>query len=97
MDAVLVLLLMLLGLVVVVQVFGGGSEFGALNALMICPHCTGKGQIRTKLVTNKRGISGGKATAAILTGGVSLLATGLSRKEKATQARCGACRNVWFF
>jgi hypothetical protein len=64
---------------------------------MICPHCQVKGQTRTKIVENKRGVSGGKATAAILTGGISLLATGLSRKEEATQARCGNCSNLWSF
>ena len=73
------------------------SNFGALNPAMVCPHCTSKGQVRTKQVTNKKGISGGKATAAVLTAGFSILATGLSRKEMATQARCGACKNVWSF
>jgi hypothetical protein len=71
--------------------------YGDINAAMICPHCNTKGQIRTKVVENKRGVSGGKATAAILTGGVSLLVTGLSRKEEATQARCGNCSNLWSF
>ena len=36
------------------------SNFGALNPAMVCPHCTSKGQVRTKQVTNKKGISGGK-------------------------------------
>jgi hypothetical protein len=71
--------------------------FGPVNPAMICPHCQAKGHIRTKLVDKKKGISGGKATAAILTGGVSLLATGLSRKEEFTQARCGNCQSVWVF
>lgn len=71
--------------------------FGPLNPAMICPHCNTKGHIRTKEVESKKGISGGKATAALLTGGISLLATGLSRKEEATQARCGHCKNVWSF
>jgi hypothetical protein len=72
-------------------------DYGALNSAMICPHCNTRGQIRTKGVVNKKGVSGGKATAAIFTGGISLLATGLSRKEAATQARCGTCRNQWSF
>jgi hypothetical protein len=38
-----------------------------------------------------------QATAAVLTGGVSMLATGLSRKEKLTQARCDNCHNQWDF
>jgi hypothetical protein len=45
----------------------------------------------------KRGISGGKATGAVLTGGVSMLATGLSRKEAATKATCGNCGSRWVF
>src|SRR5258707_4437535 len=68
---------------------------GPINPMMVCPHCNTRGQIRTKEVVNKKGVSGGKATAALLTGGISLLATGLSRKEAATQARCGTCRNQW--
>jgi hypothetical protein len=72
-------------------------NYGPLNPMMVCPHCNTKGQIRTKGVVNKKGVSGGKATAALLTGGVSLLATGLSRKEAATQARCGTCRNQWSY
>ena len=52
---------------------------GDINPEMVCPHCQKKGGIRTKAVTKKAGVSGGKATAAVLTGGVSLLATGLSR------------------
>jgi hypothetical protein len=45
----------------------------------------------------KKGISGGKATGAVLTAGFSILATGLSRKESATQATCGNCRMSWTF
>jgi hypothetical protein len=63
---------------------------------IICPHCQIRGRVRTKRVTAKRGISGGKATGALLTGGVSLFATGLSRKEKMTQATCGNCRVTWY-
>ena len=71
--------------------------YGALNPQMICPHCNTSGKIRTKPMTQKKGVSGGKATAAVLTGGISLLATGLSRKESSTQAHCTNCSNTWFF
>jgi hypothetical protein len=71
--------------------------FGPINPAMICPHCQTKGQIRSKLVDKKKGISGGKATAAVLTGGLSTLATGLSRHEEVTQARCGNCKSLWSF
>jgi hypothetical protein len=71
--------------------------YGAINPEMMCQHCQTKGKIKTKHVTQKKGVSGGKATAAVVTGGVSLLAVGLSRKEGATQAHCGNCKNTWFF
>jgi hypothetical protein len=71
--------------------------YGAINPVMVCPHCQAVGRIRTKDVKQKKGVSGGKATAAVLTAGVSLLAVGLSRKETATQAHCDNCQNTWFF
>jgi len=68
-----------------------GPPPGSGDVAMVCPHCQSRGTVKTKSVKQKKGISGGKATAALLTGGVSLLATGLSRKEKLTQARCTKC------
>jgi hypothetical protein len=72
-------------------------QWGPSNANMICPHCQKSGHVHTKGIEVKKGISGGKATAAVLTGGVSLLATGLSRKEAATQAHCDNCGSTWQF
>ncbi len=72
-------------------------KYGLVNPALLCPHCQAKGNIRTKTVNSKAGISGGKATAAILTGGVSLLATGLSRNETVTQAHCDNCGSDWRF
>lgn len=72
-------------------------DHGALNPAMVCPHCAIKGKVRTMRVTEKRGVSGGKATAALLTGGFSMLLIGLSRKEKGTRAYCGNCKNQWIF
>ena len=40
----------------------------------------------------KIGVSGGKATGAVLTGELSLLATGLSRKHKVTELTCKKLR-----
>ena len=71
--------------------------YGHKNIEMTCPHCHVKGEVRTRGARVKKGISGGKATGAILTGGVSLLATGLSRKEAATAAHCCNCNNSWMF
>lgn len=73
------------------------SEHGPLNPWIICPHCQTKGTVRTMDVKKKRGISGAKATAAVITGGISVLATGLSRKEKLTQAHCENCGSDWLF
>lgn len=71
--------------------------YGTINQEMICPHCQAKGKIRTKYIKKKKGVSGGKATAAVLTGGISLLAVGLSRKEEITQGHCDNCSNTWLF
>ena len=73
------------------------AKHGALSEHMICPHCQTKGRVLTKPIQRKAGISGGKATGAILTGGVSLLATGLSRKEALTEAHCLNCSSTWHF
>ena len=67
------------------------------SSQMVCPHCQAKGTVTTKTVKKKKGISGGKATGAVLTAGFSILATGLSRKEKTTEARCRKCGSVWYF
>jgi hypothetical protein len=65
------------------------------NNQIVCVHCHKSGCVTTFKVQRKVGVSGGKATAAILTGGVSLLATGLARKEWVTQIRCGNCGSVY--
>jgi hypothetical protein len=70
---------------------------GHTNAALICPHCQTRGRVRTRSVQEKKGISGGKATGALLTGGTSVLITGLSRKERLTRAQCENCQSVWTF
>jgi len=64
---------------------------------IICPHCQTKGHVTTADVTVNNGISGGKASVAILTGGVSMLATGLSNRQAMTKATCSNCGSVWHF
>jgi hypothetical protein len=71
--------------------------YGAENPSLVCPHCQTKGKVRTSQIEVKAGISGGKDTAAVLTVGFSLLATGLSRKQKMTSAWCGECKSSWQF
>lgn len=62
---------------------------------VVCPHCQHRGKVETRSTDRKRGISGSKATGALLTGGISLLATGLSRHEWVTQAYCDNCQITW--
>ena len=69
--------------------------YGSLNPQVVCPHCQKRGNVYMKTKKVKKGVSGGKATGAILTGGISILATGLSRKEGVTQAHCAACGTTW--
>ena len=64
---------------------------------IVCPQCQERGFVTTAKVTEKAGIHGGKATAAILTGGVSMLATGLSNELGKTQATCSNCGSTWRF
>lgn len=65
------------------------------SARIVCPHCQVRGKVTATPTRRKRGISGGKATAAVFTLGTSMLATGLSRKERVTAMRCGNCRTRW--
>jgi hypothetical protein len=67
------------------------------NPDLVCPYCQTRGRVTISQVKVKGGISGGKATGAILTGGFSLLATGLSRVGYVTQKTCGKCLQTWTF
>lgn len=73
------------------------SAFGPVNPTLVCPHCQKAGRVHTKAVKQKKGVSGAKATGALLTGGLSMLATGLSRKEALTEAHCDNCGSTWHF
>ena len=64
---------------------------------MICPHCGRKGCVRAGLTRRTVSISGGKVTTALLTGGLSIFATGLSQKEWVTKADCDNCGCRWNF
>jgi hypothetical protein len=68
-----------------------------LNEKIVCPHCQKRGCVATKQVKVNTGISGAKATAAILTDGWSLPFTGLSRKASVTGALCKNCGSKWAF
>ena len=67
------------------------------RSVMVCPHCQTRGTVTTKKVKMKKGVSGAKATGAVLSLGWSLLVTGLSRKEEGIEAHCAACGATWHF
>ena len=75
----------------------GAAKLLTGDAALICPHCQKRGSVTTKSVKRKKGISGAKATGAVLTLGWSILATGLSRKEQETEAHCSSCDTTWYF
>ena len=58
------------------------------QAQIVCPHCQVPGHVTRTLAQRKQGVSGGKATGAIVTGGASLFLTGLSRKQLVTEMTC---------
>lgn len=65
------------------------------DSRIICLYCQQAGQVSTKAKRVKRGVSGGKATGAIVTGGLSIFATGLSRKDDVIEAHCANCGMTW--
>ena len=67
----------------------------AREAKIVCSHCQTAGHVTTRMYQKKGSISGGKATGAILTGGISLVATGLARKGMVTQLSCSNCGMKW--
>lgn len=69
--------------------------YGARKPKMSCPHCQTVGNVRVKNRRQTAGVSGGKVAGALLTGGLSILATGLSRKETVTLAYCDNCTVQW--
>lgn len=65
------------------------------QARIVCHFCHQPGGVTAQVMQKKAGISGGKATGAILTGGFSLVATGLSRKATVTRLTCSNCQMHW--
>lgn len=65
------------------------------GAPRVCPHCRAEGQVIGRLVKQKKGVSGGKLTGAVLTAGLSILGTGLSRKQQVTELHCTSCNMTW--
>lgn len=62
-----------------------------VNAIC-CPKCKGT---NTEVITfNAKKLSAGKVAAGVMTGGLSLLATGINSKNK-TKYYCRDCGNRW--
>src|SRR4051795_7895960 len=95
--SIIVLIAIVLGVIAKVKAENAEQVARAAGAKrIVCPHCGHVGTVGTQKTKVKQGISGGKATGAILTGGISLLATGLSRKQAGQKMTCGNCRVAWF-
>jgi hypothetical protein len=62
---------------------------------VVCQHCQTPSSVRRKRLKVKRGVSGGKAAAALLTGGATILVTGLSRKQRVSRMTCDNCGMRW--
>lgn len=65
------------------------------QAQILCKFCHARGSVTVQAVSRKKGISGGRATGALLTGGASMLLTGLSRREAARSLSCSNCGMRW--
>lgn len=79
------------------DLFKAGAYKGVHNPKMICPHCQTEGKVYSCSGVQKGGISGGKAIGGWLTGGLSLLATGIQQRHDVTLARCDNCKSQWQF
>lgn len=62
---------------------------------ILCPHCQTRGSVTVRMIVRGKGISGGKATGALLTGGASMLATGLSKNQNVRRLSCSNCAVEW--
>lgn len=62
---------------------------------VMCPHCHTRGSVTVEDVQRKQGVSGGKATGALMTGGASMFLTGLSRKQWVKHMHCRNCDMPW--
>jgi hypothetical protein len=94
-GAAIILVLTIILLIVLSPEQKTEAFWGKQMSMLKCPHCGTTGSVRANQTTVKSGISGAKATAAILTSGASLPVTGLSSKHKATQLTCHFCKMTW--
>lgn len=71
------------------------NPYKGTNSSIICPHCQTKGSVKTWRADQKTGIDGEKAGMAVITGGLSVFATGLSGSRGVTRAKCLKCGVKW--
>jgi hypothetical protein len=67
-----------------------------LNSKLTCPYCKVQGLVGTRQVKVKRSSSGARSTGSFVTGGLSVLTTGLSKRVVVTEAACGKCNSTWY-
>jgi len=94
---VTIFVILLISAVVFKRVYPAWLTFQAVRpgSKVACPHCGTVGSVRYNHERVNTGISGGKATAAVLTGGTSVLFTGLSGHLRVSTAWCDHCKAQW--
>lgn len=66
-----------------------------LNTKIVCPYCRVAGNVYSAKVQANKGISGEKAIAAWVTGGISLATIGISNIEVVNGFLCKNCNTDW--
>ena len=62
-----------------------------VNPEIVCPMCGEKGGVRAHRRKAKKGFSTGKIMGGLFTGGISLLATGIAKKDWIYKCYCEKC------
>lgn len=71
------------------------EEAGKGADKILCPHCGVRGCVTGRSMVRGKGISGGKATAGLMTGGLSLPFAGLSKNQRVRTLKCSNCNSTW--
>lgn len=96
MDQALAYGIILIFIAVVVFLIRLQNENANANAdKILCQHCGERGHVTVRVVSRGKGISGGKATAGLMTGGLSLPFAGLSKNQTVRNLTCGNCSMTW--
>jgi len=84
------------GVIVVIWFVSTQNKEAAKGAeQLVCPHCHTRGTVTGKSGISSKGVSGGKAAGAVVTGGLSVFATGLSKNERVRKLTCSKCNSTW--